>query len=194
VPSTGRFEGRTVEIASRSQLRAAYLRWAVVTVPLILLLGYLSAALVPTGAHSRWYVALQKPPLNPPDWVFPVVWTILYIMMGLAIAMILHARGAHGKPLAIGLFALQLIANLIWTPIFFGKHEVGAALGVIVILCLLVLATIFMFARVRRGAALLMVPYLLWICFAAYLNFAINQLNPNAETLVPGSAQTQIAL
>jgi benzodiazapine receptor len=183
-----------MEIASRSQLRAAYLRWAVVTVPLVLLLGFLSARIVPTGTHSLWYAALQKPALNPPDSVFPIVWTVLYILMGLAIAMILHARGARGKGLAITLFVVQLVVNLIWTPLFFGKHEVSLALGVIVVLCLLVLATVLVFAQVRRGAALLMVPYLLWICFAAYLNFSINQLNPNAETLVPGGAQTQIAL
>src|SRR3982750_1929694 len=82
-------------IASKGQLRMSFLRWAVVTVPLILLLGFLSGRSVRVGSGNAWSMALRKPARNPPGWVFPVVWTALYILIGLALAMILNARGAR---------------------------------------------------------------------------------------------------
>ena len=109
------------EIASKQQLRASFLRWAVVTVPLILLLGFAAGGSVSAGSDNGWYAALTKPAATPPDWVFPVVWSVLYVMMGIALAMILHARGARSRGLAIALFAAQLIVNLIWNPLFFGR-------------------------------------------------------------------------
>ena len=94
-------------IASKGQLRMSFLRWAIVTVPLILLLGFASGRAVPAGSENSWYVALQKPALTPPGWVFPVAWTSLYILLGLAVALILHARGARGRGLALAVFAVQ---------------------------------------------------------------------------------------
>ena len=78
-------------IASKSQLRMSFLRWAVVTVPLILLLGFASGRAVPSGSENGWYMALQKPAVTPPGIVFPIAWTTLYILLGLAVAGILHA-------------------------------------------------------------------------------------------------------
>ena len=83
------------EIASPGQLRLAYLRWALVTVPAIVFLGFLSGKLANSGYGNRWFDALVKPDFMPPGWAFGVAWTILYILMGLALAIVIHARGAR---------------------------------------------------------------------------------------------------
>src|SRR4051812_3781883 len=115
-------------LASRSQLRMSYLRWALVTVPAILLLGTLSGRAAGSGSGNPWFDALAKPLFMPSGWVFPVAWTILYILMGVSLALILHARGARGRPLALGMFAAQLALNYSWSPIFFALHRVALAL------------------------------------------------------------------
>ncbi|AIT07924.1 CrtK protein [Sphingomonas taxi] len=170
----------------------SFLRWAIFTVPLILLLGFASGRAVPAGADNGWYVALQKPALTPPGWVFPVAWTSLYILLGLAVAMILHARGARGRGLALAAFAVQFVLNLAWTPLFFGMHQVGAALLVIVAILIVATITTVLFGRIRPLAAWLMVPYLIWISFAGVLTWRIGQLNPDAETLVPAAHTSQM--
>jgi benzodiazapine receptor len=181
-------------IASKAQLRMSYLRGALVTVPLILLLGTLSGRIANSGYGNPWFAALVKPEMMPEGWVFGAAWTSLYILLGLALAMVLHARGARGRGLAITLFVAQLLLNYAWSPIFFGMHQVRTALVVILLMLALALATAILFARIRKTAALLMLPYLAWLCFAALLNWQIIQLNPDAETLVPGGAATDIAL
>jgi translocator protein len=182
------------EIASRGQLRMTFVRWALVTVPAIVLLGFLSAAVSGSGAEGAWYQALQKPALQPPPIAFPIAWTFLYVLMGVSLAMIIVARGAKGRGLAIGMFAAQMLANLAWSPVFFGMQQVSAALFVIAAMFVLTLGTIIAFRRVRPRAALLLLPYLAWIAFAAYLNWEILRLNPDAEALVPGRAGTQFNL
>ncbi len=183
-----------MEIASKGQLRLAYLRWAIVTVPFILLLGFASGRLFPSGDENLWYQALVKPAETPSGWVFPVAWTSIYILLGLALAMIVNARGSRLRRPALILFAVQMVANLAWSPLFFGYHQVSTALLLIVLIFALALATTFVFARIRKGAAWLMVPYLAWLCFAGILNYKIDQLNPNAETLVPASSAPQMAI
>lgn len=182
------------EIASKQQLRLAFLRWAVVTVPFILLLGFTSARLVPTGSENSWYAALVKPARTPPDWAFPVAWTTIYVFMGLALAMIVNARGSALRGPAIVLFAAQLLVNLIWSPLFFGAHQVFWAFVNIVVMFVLAFASTIVFGKVRTAAAWLLVPYLAWLVAAAILNFQIDRLNPNAATLVPSSGTTQINL
>ncbi|RKE53228.1 MULTISPECIES: TspO/MBR family protein [unclassified Sphingomonas] len=179
-------------IASKGQLRMSFLRWAVVTVPLILLLGFLSGRSVSVGSENAWYMALAKPALNPPGWVFPVVWTTLYILIGLALAMILNARGARLRGLAVALFVGQFLLNLAWTPMFFGAHKIGLSVLVIVAMLALSIAATFVFARIRPAAAWLMVPYMVWISFAGVLAFSIGQLNPGAETLAPAPHTSQM--
>ncbi len=185
-------EHRVGGIASRGQLRMSFLRWAVFTVPLILLLGFASGRAVPSGSENGWYMALQKPALTPPGIVFPIAWTSLYILMGFAAALILHARGGKGRGLALALFAAQFALNLAWTPLFFGMHQVGAALLVIVAMLVLAILTTILFGRIRPLAAWLMVPYLVWISFAGVLTWRIGQLNPDAETLVPAAHTSQM--
>ncbi|MGL4313074.1 MAG: TspO/MBR family protein [Sphingomonas sp.] len=170
----------------------AFLRWAVVTVPFILLLGFTSARSVPTGADNAWYQALVKPQYVPPDWAFPVAWTILYALMGVALALVINAHGSRLRTPALILFAAQLVPNLLWTPLFFGAHLVFWSLVTIAAMALLALLATALFIRVRLMAGLLMVPYLAWIGFAGYLTAEINRLNPNAATLVPSSVSSQI--
>lgn len=182
------------EIASKWQLRSGFLRRAVVTVPLILLLGFTSGQLVVAGDANSWYRMLDLPAIRPPNWAFPVVWTILYLMLGFALAVVLNARGARGRGIAIALFVVQLAMNLVWSPLFFGAHQVTLALYLIVALFLTALATTFAFGRIRPLAAWLLVPYLVWLVIAAALNWQIDRRNPNAETLVPPAHSTQITL
>ncbi|MGJ3649091.1 TspO/MBR family protein [Sphingomonas sp. GlSt437] len=170
----------------------AFFRWAVVTVPFMLLLGFTSARSVPVGADNAWYQALVKPAHLPPDWVFPVAWTVLYALMGLALAQVINAQGSRLRTPALILFAVQLVPNLIWTPLFFGAHQVVWSLVTIGAMGVLALVTTGLFFRVRIVAALLMVPYLAWIGFAGYLTAEINRLNPNAATLVPSSVSSQM--
>lgn len=183
-----------MEIASKGQLRLAFLRWAMVTVPFIVLLGFASGRLFPSGEENLWYQMLQKPAETPPGWVFPVAWTALYVLLGLAVAMIINARGSRLRGTALTLFAVQMAANFAWSPLFFGFHQVSAALVLIGLIFVLALATAILFGRIRKGAAWLMVPYLAWLCFAGVLNYKIDRLNPNAETLVPGQSAPQMAI
>lgn len=177
------------ELASRGQLRASFLRVAVVTVPLIVFLGSLSGLLSNSGYDNPWFSALDKPALMPPGWVFAVAWPILYVLMGCAVAMVWHARGAAGRGVAIGLFVVQLLMNYAWSPLFFAAHKVDAALWLIAALIVMVAVTIAAFARVRVVAAVLLLPYLAWLGFAAYLNWQIDRLNPGAEQGVEQSIQ-----
>ena len=178
------------ELASKGQLRMSFLRWALVTVPVIVFLGSLMGQVSNSGDENGWFRALAKPDWFPPSWAFPVAWTILYVMLGLALAMLLNARSARGRGLAIAAFVLQLIVNYAWTPLFFGAHQVTAALALIIVNLALAVAATFAIARVRKAAAWLMVPYMAWLCFATLLTFEMNRLNPDAETEAGGTRVT----
>lgn len=180
------------EIATPGQLRMSYWRWAMVTVPAIVLIGSLSGLLSNSGYDNRWFAALTLPDITPPGWVFATVWPLLYVCLGLSLAMVLHARGAKGRGFALLLFFVQLIANFAWSPLFFGAHQVTTALYVIIFILMVTVATAFAFAPIRKAAAWLLVPYMAWLSFAAILNFQIDQANPEAETLVPAAASSQI--
>jgi len=180
------------EIASQGQLRMSYVRWALFTVPAIVFLGFLSGQVANSGYGNRWFAALKKPEFMPPAEVFPIAWTILYIMLGLAVAFIIHARGARLRGPAILLFVVQLIANFMWSTVFFRMHLVMEAFWLILIMFLLSAVTAFLFARIRIAAAVLMLPYLGWLIFAAMLTQGIYQLNPNAARVVEPGFSTQI--
>lgn len=180
------------EIASPGQLRLDYLRWALVTVPAILFLGFLSGRIANSGYGNRWFDALEKPAFMPPGWAFGAAWTILYILMGLALAMIIHARGSRGRGIAILLFLAQVVMNLLWSPLFFRAHQVDNAFILILLLIATVAATALLFWRIRPAAGLLLLPYLAWLAFASVLNYEIGRLNPQAETLVAPALKAQI--
>ena len=179
-------------LASRGQLRASFLRWALVIVPAVLLAGLLSGQAAGTGPGNPWFDALEKPAIYPPPASFGIVWSILYVIMGLALTVVVTARGAPGRGLAIALFLVQLALNLAWTPLFFVAHRIVASLWLIVALDVAVVATIALFWRVRTAAALLLLPYLAWILFATWLNWEFLRANPNADE--PPSATTRIEL
>lgn len=178
------------QLASPGQLRMSLIRWSLFVIPAIMFLGFLSGSVSGSGEENRWFQELVKPQAQPPGWVFGLVWSILYLMTGFAFAIILNARGAPYRMTAIGLFLVQFILNLLWSPLFFGRHQVSSALYLIVAIFVAALATTFIFGRIRKSAAWLMVPYLAWLSFAAILNFQIDRLNPDAERLyVPASSE-----
>jgi tryptophan-rich sensory protein len=169
------------QIASTAQLRASIVRWALFTVPLCLGLGFLSVRATGNAEDNPWFVMLDKPAIYPPSIAFPIVWSVLYALMGIALALLASARGARGRGIAVAAFALQLAVNLTWSPVFFVAHRLTLALAIIVVLIVLVAVTIALAWRVRRSAAALLLPYLAWICFASLLNLQLLQLNPGAD-------------
>jgi benzodiazapine receptor len=137
---------------------------------------------IATGSSvSTWYPTLNKPAWNPPAWVFGPVWTLLYLMMGIASWLVWQKRAQNEARVrgALGWYGLQLGLNLGWSVIFFGLRQVGLALIEIVALWSTLAITIVKFGRIRRAAAGLLLPYLLWTTFATALNAAIWWLNRN---------------
>ena len=131
-----------------------------------------------TPAITTWYATLQKPSFAPPNWVFFPVWTSLFIMMGISLFLI-WKKGWEDKKAktAIYLFAGQLVLNALWSFAFFGLRSPLLGLMEIIILWIMILATILSFIKISRTAAYLLIPYILWVSFAAFLNFWIWRLN-----------------
>ena len=127
---------------------------------------------------AGWYAGIVKPALNPPAWVFGPVWTALFALMGIS-AFLIWKKGLERRDVKIALciFIGQLILNTLWSVIFFGLRSPAGAFVGLVILWLAILATIIAFAKISRPAAWLLVPYILWVSFAGYLNYSIWQLN-----------------
>ncbi len=182
------------ELASSGQLRMAFIRRALITVPVIVLLGFVVGALSNAGGSNIWYATLAKPDIQPPGWAFPVAWTLFYVLMGLALAIVLSARGSPWRGYAVVLFLLQLALNLAWSPVFFGLHKTVGAFVLIIAIFAVAALTTAIFWRVRPTAAWLMLPYLAWLCFAGLLNWETIRLNPGADHLVvePTDAQIEI--
>ena len=150
---------------------------AVIALLLPQVVGVTAALLTETG-ESSWYQNIQRPQWNPPGWVFGPVWTLLYLAMGWAFYLVWKSPVPPGKKRpALVLWVVQLVFNFFWTLIFFGAHEIGWALVEIAALWLLILLTIFAFARVRKGAAWLLVPYISWVSFATLLTYTIWRMN-----------------
>ena len=147
----------------------------VATIPAVLVGGMASGWLSGSGYGNPWFDALAKPWFMPPGWVFPIVWTILYVLMGVSLGLLIDAR--HRRGAAIGLFLLQLALNYLWSPVFFAAHQTGAALIVILLLDAALLATIVVAWRVHRTAAWLLFPYVAWLALATALNLAIWRIN-----------------
>ncbi|MFP3940506.1 MAG: TspO/MBR family protein [Thermoanaerobaculia bacterium] len=127
---------------------------------------------------GAWYAGLEKPPWNPPGWVFAPVWTVLYAMMAVAGWLVWRSPGLLTlRRLALGVFAVQLALNGAWSWLFFGLHRPGLALAEIVVLWLAIVATTLFFWRVRPLAGVLLLPYLAWVSFAVALNAALWRLN-----------------
>lgn len=143
---------------------------AVICVLAIELLGGLGGFITSTSVKD-WYPTLDKPPGTPPNWVFAPVWTTLFALMGIALARVWH-KGEPGPPKkrALTWFAIQMILNVVWTPVFFGLHRLGVALVVIVLLWIAIMMTIRAFRAIDGPASWMLVPYLAWVSYATYLN------------------------
>lgn len=140
-----------------------------------LAVGGLSALL--SGGMAR-FDTLIKPPLSPPGWLFPVVWTILYLLMGYASYRVLVSGGSKAdKRRALTLYGAQLLLNFLWSPVFFGLGWLLAAFFILVALWILIFITGNHFSQLDKTAGTLLLPYLLWVTFAGYLNFAFVMLN-----------------
>lgn len=140
-------------------------------------------SLFTASSVGTWYTTLTKPSFNPPSWVFGPVWTTLFLLMGVALYLVLTKRAgflffSHKKiGLAVGVFGVQLVLNILWSILFFGLHNPGAALVEIVFLWFAIFGTIIAFYKISKPAAYLLVPYIAWVSFAAILNFMLWKLN-----------------
>ena len=149
----------------------------IISIAICLAIGGLGS-LFTTPEIDHWYQTLQKPSWNPPSWVFGPVWTLLHILMGIALYIVWKKPTFKNiKRPAIILFSIQLLLNLAWSWIFFNQHNITGAFIDICMLWVAILLCIFSFARIYRSAAWLLVPYISWVSFAAVLNFTIWQLN-----------------
>ncbi len=128
-------------------------------------------------SSGGWYATLVKPLWNPPSWLFGPVWTLLYVMMAVAAWLVWRCGGWKAQGRALGLYLGQWALNALWTPLFFGLQRPGWAFAEILVLALVLVTTLFSFWKVRRLAGALLVPYALWVAFAAVLNFTIWRLN-----------------
>lgn len=135
-------------------------------------------SLFTTPAINGWYVTLVKPDINPPAWIFGPVWTTLFILMGIS-AFLIWRKGLDRRDvkIALGIFIVQLVLNTLWSILFFGFHSPGLALIEIAVLWVVILITIVMFSKISKPAAWLLLPYILWVSFASYLNYLIYTLN-----------------
>jgi len=127
---------------------------------------------------NTWYIDLSKPLLNPPNWVFGPVWITLYFLMGIALFLVWN-KGLDSRfsKNAFILFIVQLVFNSMWSIVFFGLHQLLISVFVIIILWLLIFVNIVQFGKISKPAAYLLMPYILWVSFASYLNIAIYILN-----------------
>lgn len=126
---------------------------------------------------GEWYATLRKPTWNPPGWVFGPVWSALYTMMAVAVWLVWKRGGFVAQRRPLVLFLAQLVLNAVWTPLFFGLHRPGLAFAEIILLWLAIATTLAAFRPVSRVAAWLLVPYLVWVSFAAVLNGLLWRLN-----------------
>lgn len=148
-----------------------------IAVVVCLLIGFLSSFATQSSVND-WYLTLNKPSFNPPNWLFAPVWSALYVMMGIAVGIV-WGKGFHHVWVKTALyhFGFQLLLNALWSIVFFGLKNPLAALFVILVLLVMIVLTIKWFKVVSKKAAFLMVPYLLWVLFATVLNFKIWELN-----------------
>lgn len=135
-------------------------------------------SLFTTPAINTWYESLNQPTFRPPNWLFGPVWLVLYLLMGIS-AYLVWQKGLDKKEVrtALIIFAVQLVLNSFWSIIFFGMKNLSFALAEILVLWLFIILTIFKFYQIDKRAALLLIPYLLWVSFASFLNCSILRLN-----------------
>jgi tryptophan-rich sensory protein len=162
------------------------LKMALITVPAIVIVGTLMGYLSNSGFSNSWYAGLTKPAFQPPAWAFGVVWTILYALMGIALAMVLNQPPSQRRSNALWLFGGQLALNFAWSPVFFGMQMIDVALVIILVMLFMATAAANLFRRIRKLAGWLLLPYLAWLCLATALNYETGRLNPGADSAPMG--------
>jgi tryptophan-rich sensory protein len=130
-----------------------------------------------SGSVNDWFVGINKPTFNPPNYLFGPVWTVLYILMGISLFMILQSQNNDLRKRAITIFCIQLVLNFCWSFIFFKFHLIGMAFVEIILIWMSIIWMILAFSKINKTAAYLQIPYLLWVSFASVLNGAIWYLN-----------------
>lgn len=159
-----------------AQTRIQYLPLAI-SILITLAIG-VTASLFIFPEINGWYQTLKKPSFNPPDWIFPWVWTTLYIMIGISAYLVWRQRKrSSGFKLAVFIYIVQLLLNFSWSIVFFQMHQMALALLIIKVLWISILFNIIYFGKFSKPASWLLVPYLLWVSFATVLNFSILLLN-----------------
>lgn len=179
-------------LASKGQLRGSFIRWALFLVPLILLLGYTSAEL--GSSDTAWFASLEKPAIFPPPAAFGIVWGVLWIMIGIAAALVASAWGARGRGIALIAFAVHFVGPLVWSPVFFGLQEMRIALYILIYCAVSLAVVVALYWRVRRWAGVLMLPYLAWVCFAGVLNYQFIAENPDGGQRGSSGAVERVTL
>ncbi len=144
---------------------------------ILLLISFIPALIGSMFRPDAWYEGLIKPSLNPPNWIFGPVWTFLYVIMGISAWLVWLQRHNVRVQFALVLFGIQLLFNGLWTFLFFGLRNPGLAFADILILWVLIACTLVSFWQKSRTAGLFLIPYFLWVSFAAYLNFELWRLN-----------------
>lgn len=161
--------------------RRAWWKIALITVPVVVVLGSLSGYYANSGYGNPWFDALEKPSFIPPGWVFGATWTTLYTLMGIGLALVIAAPPSRARKRGLAFFLVQIVFNYGWSPIFFRAGMIdGAFLVILAMIVCAVAATIF-FWRVNRVAGVLLLPYLAWLGLAAALNLETGRLNPGAD-------------
>lgn len=157
------------------------------------LAGVVGSLFTMPAIRSGWYAGLAKPEFAPPNWLFGPVWTVLFAMMGVAVFLV-WKKGFERREVKIALmiFDIQLLLNIFWSIIFFGWQSPGGAFIEIIFLWLAIIATIIVFAKISRPAAWLLVPYIIWVSFAGYLNFSIWQLSNGAPKTVQCTMEAKL--
>ncbi len=145
-----------------------------IAIPLVA--GFLGSFFTSSSVKT-WYLIINKPSWNPPSWLFAPVWTTLFILMGIALYLIWSEKMNTRVRMAIKLFAAQMFLNVLWSVFFFGMGNFWLAFGEIVVLWVFIFATIRSFLLINKTAGWLLLPYLLWVSFASFLNFTIASLN-----------------
>lgn len=146
-----------------------------ISIAIPLAVGGLSALF--TARNMDLYTKINQPALAPPSWVFPVVWTILYVLMGIALYLVVITKTREDKRPAIVSFGVQLFFNFFWSLIFFNARAFLFAFVWLIFLWISIIANVYLFYRINKNAGKLLIPYLIWVTFAGYLNLAIFLLN-----------------
>ncbi len=169
-----------------SDPKAGWKRLALATVPATIIVGDAIGWVLRSEYQSSWFNGLAKPFFMPPGWAFGLAWNVLYALLGFSLAIVLAEPTSDRRRFALILFFVQLALNYAWSPVFFAAHDIVVAQWLIFIMAVIAAAAAGQFLRIRKWSGLLLVPYLIWLIFAATLNATIVSMNPTAGSSLFG--------